>query len=61
MSLKFVLCRELKAKVNEKFRRNIENGFTGLGENRMCDKRLINALIKRGLIEGEIEDGEESE
>ena len=50
VSLRFVLSRDLKGKLNGKFRRNIENGIAGLSEIRMCDKKLVNTLISKGLL-----------
>lgn len=51
---------KLKNSMNNKYRKNIENGFAGLSEHCICDTRQRNTLIEKGLlkVEGENTDGD---
>ena len=52
---------KLKDSMNRKYRKNIENGFPGLSEHCICTIQQRNTLIRKGLLEGGIEDAEEDQ
>lgn len=49
-SLKFTRGCANKEKMDIKYRKNIKNGFPGLGEDCQCDQKQINTLIERGFL-----------
>lgn len=52
----FQKSRKIQDKMNENFRKNIEDGVPGLGKQCMCTKQQIGTLIDKGLLEeGEYE------
>ena len=52
---------KLKDSMNRKYRKNIKNGFPGLSEHCVCTTQQRNTLIRKGLLEGGIEDAEEDQ